>query len=195
MRTMRHMVPQRVVAERTEFAPPYRYLRVVVNGRVVFMASDTTGVWYSGGREVLRFRNGRLVAAVGLATEWRGIVLPELPSWSKLAAAKEPLGWTRIRDVMPGYHYGLRDALILQRIAPPTDSELKGIAPNALTWFEERFDMQHAGTSNSMALPPARYAVDFGDAKEIVVYGEQCISVQLCISWQRWPVEAGAQRE
>lgn len=199
VQTMYRGVPQNV-AERTEFAPPYHYLRVVVGGRVVFLASDTppvdtagtTSVWYSGGREVLRFNDGRVVAAVGLATEWRGVVAPELPSWSELAVAKEPLRWTRTRDVMPGYHYGVHDALILRHIAPPKDIELKGVDPAALSWFEERFDTQHGGTMS--ALPRARYAVDLGDAKGTVVYGEQCLSAELCFSWQRWPPQAESKK-
>lgn len=195
---MHRIFPQGVAAERTGFAPPYHYLRVAVDDNVIFMASDTQRidatdtacVWYSAGREVLRFQNGRLVAAVGLATEWRAVVLPVLPSWSVLAAAKEPVRWTRIRDVMPGYRYGVNDSLLLQRIPAPKDSRLKGIDPHALTWFEERFDTQHNDVSTQQTLPLARYAVAFRDAQETVVYGEQCVSAKLCFSWQRWPVRA-----
>jgi len=198
LHTMHRILPQDVAAERTEFAPPYHYLRVVVGDNVIFMASDTqnidatntASVWYSAGREVLRFQNGRLVAAVGLATEWRGVVLPELPRWPELAGATVPLRWTRIRDVMPGYRYGVHDELVLKRIPTPTDSRLKGIDPDALTWFEERFDAQHNGSATRQTLPIARYAVDLRDAQETVVYGEQCVSTELCFSWQRWPVHA-----
>ena len=197
MHAMHRTIPQVVDVERTEFAPPYRYMRVVAGDHVVFMASDpivdspnTTSVWYSAEREVLRFRNGRLVAAIGTATEWRGVVVPELPSWPVLARTNEPFRWTRIRDVMPGYHYGVHDTLLLRRIPPPLDSLLKYIDPNALTWFEEEFDIQRTGVTTEFVLPRARYAVDLRDANGAVVYGEQCISVELCFSWQRWPVQA-----
>ncbi len=197
MLMLHHVSPQGSSYERVMLDPAYHYLRLVVDDNVIFMASNssnidsanTVNVWYSAEREVLRFRDGRLVAAVGLATEWRSVVLPELPAWSELAEIKEPFRWTRIRDVMPGYHNGVQDSLVLQRIAPPKDSQLKNIDPQQLTWFEERIEKQPAEV-----LPLARYAVDLRDGKTIVVYGEQCVSSKLCFSWQHWPVRAGDQK-
>jgi hypothetical protein len=189
--------------EQARLDPAYHYLRLVVEDNVIFMASDslnidsanTVSVWYSAEREVLRFQNGRLVAAVGLTTEWRGVTLPELPAWSELALAKEPFSWTRTRDVMPGYRYGVQDSLLLRLIPAPNDSQLKDIDPHALTWFEERLDDSQNGVNTPAdALPRARYAVDFRDANETVVYGEQCVSAKLCFSWQHWPVRAGKMK-
>ena len=197
MLMLHHVSPQGGDNEQVRLDPAYHYLRLVVDDNVIFMASDTSNidstntvsVWYSAGREVLRFQNGRLLAAVGLASEWRGVVIPDMPAWSKLAEAKEPFRWTRIRDVMPGYHYGVHDSLLLRSIAPPNDSQLKKIDPQQLTWFEERIEKQQAED-----LPLARYAVDLRDAKETVVYGEQCVSAKLCFSWQRWPVQVGEKK-
>lgn len=202
MHTLQYVVPRGADVERTRFDPPFHYLRVVVDGNVVFMASDTpdidaagtTAVWYSAEREVLRFRDGRLVAAVGLGTEWRGVVLPDLPAWSELALVKEPLRWTRTRDVMPGYRYGVHDTLVLRRIPPPSDSRLKGIESHTLTWFEERIDPGSEGKTGRDSLPPARYALDVRDGVAAVVYGEHCLSAELCFSWQRWPVRTGQVR-
>ena len=183
--------------ERAKLDPQYHYLRVVVGERVIFMASDSpdinimsnSGIWYSADREVLHFDNGRLVAAVGTASEWRGVALPDLPEWSEIASAKAPLKWVRTRDVMPGYRFGVRDDLVLKRIPPPGDSHLKSIDPGGLIWFEERLEAK-SGAMSVDNLPPARYAVDMGGTqKKIVVYGEQCISAELCFSWQSWPVQ------
>lgn len=197
---MQHAIPQDAGVERAQFDPVFHYLRVETGESVIFMASDTPGidaadvigVWYSAGREVLRFQNGRLVAAVGMGAEWRNVVLPDLPAWSELARVMQPVKWTRIRDVMPGYRYGVRDELVLQRISPPAENRLKAVDARALVWFEERFDTQHSGSAMRQTdeLPPARYAVDLRDAAGTVVYGEQCISAKLCFSWQRWPVRA-----
>ena len=187
--------------------PNFRYLRVTIAGRVVLLALgnediDLRGpveVWYSAEREVLRLQNGRLVGAVGLTAEWRNVELPELPSWSALARGDQAFRWTRVRDVMPGYRFGLRDALSLRVIPQPRRSELQGLDPQRLTWFEERVESgQVAGLSavfgNSRAtdlqLPPARYAVDFRGGQETVVYGEQCLAPDLCFTWQRWPAQA-----
>lgn len=202
--TLRHVVPGGHEAERVKFDPGFRFLRVESGDNVIFMASDipridtadTVDVWYSAGREVLRFRNGRLVAAVGLATEWRGIVVQGLPSWAKVASAAQPVRWSRIRDVMPGYRYGVHDELVLRRIPPPGDSKLKGIDPHSLSWFEERLDTQNTGTDSPVhdELPPARYALDTRNAGDTVVYGEQCLSAELCFTWQRWPVHVEVRK-
>ena len=172
--------------------PNLRYLRVTISGRVVLLAlgyldahpQGTIEVWYSAEREAVRLQNGRVVGAVGLTTEWRNVVLPELPAWPKLAGSVEPFQWSRTRDVMPGYRYGLRDTLSLNAIPPLEKSALRGLDPKDLTWFEERF--ADGGLSRT-ALPVARYAVDLAGGQGIVVYGEQCLSPQTCFTWQRWP--------
>ncbi len=183
--------------------PNFRYLRVTVDGRVALLALGNEDghpqgpieVWFSAQREVLRFQNGRLVGAVGLTTEWRSVSLPELPSWSAVARAAQPVRWTRLRDVMPGYSFGVRDTLVLRVTSPPKKSQLQGLDAQSLTWFEEQIDPERlagylatpgGSLATDNALPPARYAVDFRDAKETVVYGEQCLAPKLCFTWQRW---------
>ena len=184
--------------------PDLRYLRVTVDGRVAFVARG--GVephpqgpiesYFSAAREVLRFQNGRLVGALGLNTEWRSVSLPDLPAWSDLAKAGKPLKWERVRDVMPGYRYGVRDALVLQVVLPPTGSALQQMDPQNLVWFEEHREGERVaglgalvGRADGMALPPARYAVDVRDGVGTVVYGEQCLAPTLCFTWQRWDVK------
>jgi len=167
--------------------PAFRYLRVKIDRREVLLAlgnvEDHPGgpveVWYSAAREVLRMQNGRLVGAVGLTTEWREVSLPALPPWGELARNTAPFRWERVRDVMPGYRYGVRDALTLSAVTLPPRSELIGLAPESLAWFEER----------GGDLPPARYAVEFRDGAATVVYGEQCLADKLCFSWQRWTAQ------
>ncbi|MCG6951071.1 MAG: YjbF family lipoprotein [Betaproteobacteria bacterium] len=172
--------------------PNYRYLRVAVQGQVALLVlgyiephpQGPIEVWYSAEREVLKLQNGRLVGALGLTTEWRGVVLPVLPDWGDLVASSEPLHWTRTRDVMPGYRYGVEDRLTLKRIAPVDNSRLIGIDPASLTWFEET-DTPSPGEE---ALPTVRYALDLRAIAEPVVYGEACLTKDLCFAWQRWPV-------
>jgi group 4 capsule polysaccharide lipoprotein GfcB/YjbF len=178
--------------EDAKLNPDFRYLRVTIGGRVVLLAlgyldkhpQGTIEVWYSAEREVVRLQNGRLVGAAGLTTEWRNVVLPDFPDWSALASGGAPLRWSRTRDVMPGYRYGLRDSLALHVVPPPPKSALQGLEPKELTWFEERL----AGEAlPKTALPAARYAVQLAGKEGIVVYGEQCLAPQTCFTWQRWP--------
>ena len=187
--------------------PNFRYLRVTIGGRVALLAlgdldgdaRDPVEVWYSAEREVLRLSNGRLVGAVGLTTEWRNVFLPELPSWAAAARSGRSFRWTRVRDVMPGYRFGVKDELSLRAIEAPQGSELQGIDPRHLTWFEEKVASPSigvrlwlsSGSSDTVeTLPPARYAVDIRGTQATVIYGEQCLAPKLCFSWQRWPVEA-----
>jgi hypothetical protein len=168
-------------------SPDFQYIRVVIAGRVVYLAlgnidMDMAGkpvkVWYSRTGEVLRIRDGHVVAATGMFTEWRDVTMPVLPSWSELVASGKPYTWLRRRDVMPGYAYGVKDTLVLRKILPPRQSNLQGIAANQLVWFEED------DRSKLNPLPPARFAVANGH----VVYSEICLSSTLCFSWQHWPV-------
>lgn len=197
---MQHVVERDGNTKNSRLNPNFSYLRVVVGGRVVYLAlgyedSDPHGyaeVWYSAEREVLRFQNGRLIGATGLPVEWRSVSLPALPSWSALSRAEQPFRWVRTRDVMPGYSFGVRDALVVRSISPPGQNELQGVDSKSLTWFEEQTGPETftgcSGCFPDKSLPPARYAVDFRGGKDAVVYGEQCLAPDLCFTWQRWPV-------
>lgn len=174
--------------------PRFRYLRISVDGRTALLVlgyvdahpQGPIEVWYSAEREVIRLQNGRLAGASGLTTEWRRVTL-DAPGWTAAVASGAPLEWTRRRDVMPGYRYGVEDRLTLSRISPPTDSRLVGLEPASLLWFEESV-AQSGDTARD--LPPARYALDLRAIGDPVVYGEACLASDLCFAWQRWPVAA-----
>lgn len=176
----------RAAADAFKLDPRYRYLRVTHQGGVAILIlggvdKDARGViqtWYAADAAVLKLQNGRLVGNTGLSPEWRSVTLPELPAWSTLAAEQKPVQWERMRDVMPGYRFGIRDQLVLSVIPTPSATGLVRIDAEKLVWFEERME-----ASTDEKLPPARYAVQ-GDT---VVYGEQCVSAGNCIKWQRWP--------
>jgi len=184
--TLRYaVVPGRDIVP--QLNPAYDFLRVTAQGRIAYMARGSAeqtpegriDVWYSGDREVMRLRDGRLVGMVGTTTEWRRVVVPSLPDWREVA--KGPVvHWTRIRDVMPGYRMGIGDALTLRRTSAPKDTALVRLDADQYTWFEE--------SSQGTDLPPARYAVDLRGAEAVVVYAEQCLSSNFCVSWQRWQI-------
>lgn len=206
LQTLPYAIGRNPSVDNARLNPNFRYLRVTIKGRVVLLALgyvDThpqgpIEVWYSAEREVLRLQNGRLVGAVGLTTEWRDVLLPDLPSWSALARGDQTFRWTRTRDVMPGYRYGVKDSLSLRVVAEPKRNALQGVDAQRLIWFEERVEsgpvawfsgILAGGGVAEAALPPARYAVDLRGGQETVVYGEQCLAPELCFTWQRWPVQ------
>lgn len=202
--TARNVIGSGVDVSNVRLAPNIRYLRVTVSGRVALLAlgyieSHPNGpveVWYSAEREVLRFQNGRLIGAVGLTTEWRNVSIPQLPRWADLARREQAFKWERSRDLMPGYRSGIRDSLVLRVVPPVSGSELRGIARDSLVWFEERADLGQmdrvtaffgSSITSDLALPPAIYAVDPNRGAGQAIYGEQCISRDLCLTWQEWP--------
>lgn len=187
-----------------EASPPPRnsqlnYLRAHLGQREVYLAlgyvdplpEGPTEVWYSGSGEVLRIRQGRIVGTTGLTTDWRAVRFAAQPSWAALASRPDtPVRFTRERDLMPGYRFGVRDEVRIAAIAPPARSRMAQQHAAPVQWFEERSTTVPARD----ALPPARFAVtrvdDGGEPQ--VVYSEQCLTRDLCLSLERWkPAPAG----
>lgn len=187
------------------FNPSYRYLRTVINGRTIYMvlgyvdqrAEGPVEVWYSSSGEVVKLLDGRLVGTTGLATDWRDVRFPALPAWpagaadasapssssaSSPAASPSAQRFVRERDLMPGYRFGIRDDIVRTAVPPPQKSALTTASAASLRWFEERSASRPAEAS----VPPARFAISESSGTSRVVYSEQCISSDLCMSFERW---------
>jgi hypothetical protein len=166
--------------------PKFQYLKVTSGKSEALMVLGYTNdhpqgpiqTWYSKSGEVLQLQNGRIVSTKGLLTDWRAVQYQGLPPWNQLLNAKTAI-FTRARDEMPRYRFGVTDTISLQLIKPPTDAHLQGVSPSSLVWFEERVQGQ--------ALASARFGLKVDQQRATVVYGEQCLSVTLCIAWQTWP--------
>ena len=96
---------------------------------------------------------------------------------------------------MPGYRYNISDNLVRSVVRAPQQSALQDINTENIVWFEDRHTDLSTSNGNRWApilkaqsamLPPARYAVAFANGNESVVYGEQCLASDLCLTWQRW---------
>ena len=171
--------------------PNYQYLHVtlagakpalLVLGYVDAHPQGNIEVWYSGQGEVLRLQNGRLVGATGLAVEWRRVVYPEAPlAWNSVPAAG--VQYARIRDEYPGYRLGLVDQVFLTHLKnPPVD--LLPDAPAKVTWYEERY-LDASGTP----VPVAWFALGNHGDQNTIVYSRQCLSLNVCLTLQRWPLQ------
>ena len=175
-----------------ELNQKFRYLRIQIDEREVFMVlgyvdqlpEGPVQVWYSADADVLRLRDGRVVGAtLKYGTDWLSVTFANLPSWDAVVsqAVFDRVVFDRVRDVSPGYRYGIREKLLIRRIAPPDDSKLKLVPASTLTWFEETVQGDTSGR-------PARYAVSLDDTgAHQVIYAEQCLSSEYCFSWQSWP--------
>jgi hypothetical protein len=170
----------------------YRYLRVDIEGRktalmvLAFEEAHPNGaieVWYSASGQVIKMQNSRVIATSGLETDWLRVQYsPQAPEWSQLS--NQPTQYSRLRDEMPGYRYAVADALQLSAVQGVPAIRLPQSLPPATAqsyrWFQER---------SSSTLPPAWYAWGVHRGQATVVYSEQCLSAQLCLKLQRWPLQ------
>lgn len=174
----------------TALNPSVRYLRVEASGRTLFLAlgyidSHPLGpieVWYSGKGEVLRLQNGHVVGLTGTEIEWRQARLSLVPQWPESSATST--AYSRVRDVMPGYRFGIVDQLTIRSVGAPARSNLALLPASSLRWFEAR--------EAQAALPAARFALSGAPGAGTVVYAEQCFSATFCLSWQQWPPVASS---
>jgi len=180
-----HLVRADQPSQEDHLDPHFKYLRVQVDRREIFMALgylDSTPdgqveVWYSALGEVLRLCDGRLIgASMNRGTDWLSVSFSHLPHWEQVGAQAS---FERSRDISPGYRYGITEQMFIRRIQQPNDTRLQAIDASRLAWFEERAE-------GDGALPAARYGVSMEGSAPQVVYAEQCLSDDLCFSWQRW---------
>ena len=196
--TVKSLLTSSTADNDTRLNPEYEHLRITLSGRSAFVTlgdidkhpDGDLNVYYGGGGLVIRLRNGRLAGVNGLLTDWRNVVMHNAPAWA-LAAKAGQVEWRRTRDVMPGYQYGIDERLILTHITPPKKNPLWQAGAEGLMWFEERIADSNASNNignanNASKLPPARYAVTIANQQTTVVYGEQCIAPDTCLTWQQW---------
>jgi hypothetical protein len=137
-------------------------------------------VWYSTEGEVISLQNGRVVNTAGLETDWRAVRNFSLPAWQDMIG-RNAVTYSRERDEMPGYRFGIKETVSLYPVDVPANAKLVGMPATTLRWYEESVIGQPGG------LPSGRFAVQLKDGATRIVYGEQCLSKTLCLAWQIWP--------
>jgi hypothetical protein len=181
--------------------PQYQYKRVWLNGREGLISlsyvepqSDgkTQTVWYSPDGYVFRFIEGRLTGLAFKERAWYGRY-SNAPSMLIQDSAKAALqAYNRRADEMPGYLFSAEVSLQLHSLpSAPPGNRLTGAAERYV-WFEERVTI-HSGkliASSTTQVAPTWYAVTYRTTPAKVVFGQQCLQADLCLSWQDWPVVA-----
>ena len=161
------------------YVPGFEYLELDWDGHKAFLALGYRSVntfsvvehWYSAQGEMLSLRNGRIVEALGTTHEVRNKSSNE-PSWADLIARKSPMVWIGVKDVMPGYRYGLKEHAISQNVIP-TNSERQLLKVEAEWVLEE---VKSKTPSGEVWIYQQKFAI----ANDKVIYSEQCISPQVC---------------
>lgn len=195
----------------------YTYLRVDLNGTPALLvlgyvdkqAKGLTEVWYSASRETIRIQNGRLMSTHGLETDWIDVKLIDAPPIAaalnpktveesefaiekKYRNLKNPLLYTRIRTVMPGYRAQIEEQVLMRPLDKAPDDAPKrlreGPYSQNLRWVEERAQPKVRVLDNPGLAPlTAVYAIDISTPQQRPVYGRQCLMPNFCLSWQAWP--------
>lgn len=174
--------------------PQYRYLRVTLDRRPFLLilgytdedagSGEAVDVWYTGQGEVLKLKDGRLVGITGTQSDWLAVRHSALPTWPVAAAlhGSAAISYVRTRDLKVAYQFGMQDQVTLKRIPAPLLSAIAGQPSNDLVWLEERY-------VSGADLPPSQFAVRQGARGSRVVYSWQCLSAQMCLSFQEWTKE------
>jgi hypothetical protein len=180
--TLSALLPNRQVSQAL-LVPEFAYLRIVVNGRLAFLARgaiDRRGtqpleVFFSADRETLKLLDGRIVE---YSSSGRHIIVesetPPAP-WTV-----ESRSFALFRESRPEYVVSTHIVSRRLIVEPPKPSNLIGIAPASLTWFEEITEQSGFGNARSI------YAIRRGTNGAEVVYSEQCIAPDLCFTVQLW---------
>lgn len=169
----------------------FTYLRTTSDGRSLHLVLGYQNQtpqgplqdWYSRSGEVVKLLDGRLQGTAGLSTDWRHSNADQAPRWDAVLQALAQPGaqpsWQRVRDVMPGYRFGVAERLSLHLAQPPVALNFDGPLPEQLVWVEERSD---AG------LPPSLFAVrrNAAPGQDRVVWSRQCLATDLCLEFQPW---------
>lgn len=166
--------------------PQFEYLRVVVDGRLALLARGVIDqregrnleVFFSADREVLKLSSGRLEE---FSNGRRHILVQppgaDYPPWNLDASTD----YSVEIDVRPNYRFSIQQRRVLRPLLqPPKKTKLKDIDPASLKWFEE-LPLDHS-TAHRRSL----FGVRFEAGAPQVVYSEQCIASDLCLTIQRW---------
>ncbi|WP_395348664.1 YjbF family lipoprotein [Variovorax sp. UC122_21] len=175
------------------FNPNFAYLRADISGRTLYMVlgyldqrpEGAVEVWYSGGGEVIRLLNGRLIGTTGLSTDWRAVRIANWPAWPTTAsnAGSAPVQrYERERDVMPGYRFGINDEITRISIPAPSDSAIAGTDRSRCSGMRSAASRVRRAR---LFLPPDS-GISNKTGTPVVIYSEQCISNNLCMSFERW---------
>jgi hypothetical protein len=176
----------------------FSYLRVQVAGHppglmvLGYVDPNPAGpieVWYSANRETLRLQNGRVISTTGTVQDWAAVqYAPAPPAWPDVTQAGTT--FTRQRDAMPGYRFGIREQIKVQALSalPPVALPVSLPTDKAANyrWYRESVQPQTGQTTP--LLPDAWFAWGKHRGVEQIVYSEQCMSPDFCLKLQRWPL-------
>ncbi|PXW93640.1 group 4 capsule polysaccharide lipoprotein GfcB/YjbF [Sphaerotilus hippei] len=184
--------------------PDYEYLALTLRASTVYLAlgyrsesvvpavapSGTPVVlehWYSARRELLALEDGRLHQVVGAPVEWRAQRVTGRPSWSALVEpGAAPVAWTRSRDEMPAYRYGVVDLIRTRRIDPAKDpmpdevpADLARGVTSEVVWVHD--DVRSTRADGQPWRHAQWFALTQAQGRWRVLWSHQCLGPDWCV--------------
>ena len=146
-------------------------------------------VWYSADLETIRLQNGRLVSSVGTKPSWSGVRLePTPPPWPDIVSL--PAQYIRHRDEMPGYRFSIKEQLAVNAwhgLPPiPLSDTLPLAKARGYQWFRE--SAKPLAGRSGVELPDSWFALGDYNGESKIVYSQQCLAPDFCLTLQRWPL-------
>lgn len=189
--------------------PQFLYLRAQINDAYALLvlgyrqasAQGEIDTWYSGQRELIQLQNSRLVGTQGLDVNWSEVRLinapdltnPQSVNLNRLQQKKLALRFRRERFVMPDYRF-IQEQVSLEVLSAAPSSAPKALRNDPqLFWVKERAIPTGMANASHAALE-AIYAIRVQGNQQTVIYGQQCLAQDLCLSWQPWSASVAASR-
>lgn len=190
----------------------FQHMHVTVMNQSFFMTKVDTkktnkGIietWITPANEIVRTIDGRISQTTGSAyAEWTHTEYINLISWRSIVLkldAGQTIQYLRHRDVEPGGLYGIQELVTIRASHPDTSSPIEEHIKN-VHWFEEIITpidsagrMKYIQKNNEnykkliKPLPSAKFGVLLNpQGSETVIFSKQCLSQEICLTFQRWP--------
>jgi len=196
--------------------PEFRYLRVNIAGLDALMVKgyldkDRNGeieIWYSSDGSVMRFQQGRYLGSVGLDTNWQNVSFKNPPRLEQIVSYFDrPNPSPKISSVnafypTEQYFYSRNHTLIPARKTILDESISASVSRNTpqlipknflpylqskeLIWVTEQTSQS---ISDKKSSPISWYGFQKTNNQYSLVVGQQCLTMDFCITWMPWPVQ------
>lgn len=168
--------------------PQFNFIRFSLNGNIAWLAQGSqdnfpkpvTEVYFSNDGSVSKWANGRLIYLKTPLIRWSENQSDHIQWTSFLQDSTQNTTFTRQIDTAENI-FSVNEQRKLSKINEPKRHNYVGNTKN-LIWLHETTITSH--TNKAIKSYDSWYAILRTTGQP--VYGQQCISKQQCISWQKW---------
>lgn len=184
LQTMQEPLATSLDVSRLTLDPNLSYLKLGVNGQEALLVlgyqTAEEKIWFSSDRAIVKTKNGYLSGMQGFVTNWEVVSGPDLIKFPNLGL---PTSYSRVRNVMPGYQYEVRESVLVTPLLSAPSSVPAELPGKPWRWFSEKVTSQYGGHKQVYDYP-GLIALDVSKKPYQVMYAQQCLKRDFCLSWQ-----------